>query len=355
MSASLSFRKYLFLTAFLLSLSTSLLASPYINDSNPSSSLPSKPSKNSILASQNTPKHDSFNKYKETLTQSFVMILFSEIGDKTFLIAAILAMKHSRMLIFISSCSALWLMSLLSALLGNVLLSFVSQKIVSLLASLTFVIFSIKMLFEAREIKDEDINDEMSSIQNELLQANLLSKDKSLSPTTDPANSNSDLSSKLEAGTLKPSSSAITLNSNSPPSFNVQIDQLDYSLPIEHASTPSTSNLPPLKARDSLSTSIKNLFSFLLSPIFVQVFALMFIAEWGDRSQIATIALGASNSVLCVTIGTIVGHTICTGLAVLCGRYLAEKISVKLLTYVGCFLFFVFGILYFIEFYSLNY
>ncbi|OMJ12747.1 GDT1-like protein [Smittium culicis] len=355
MPASHSFRKYLFVAAIFLSLFTSLTASPFTNNSKPTTSLPSQPSKNAPLSSQSALRPDSFNKYKETLTQSFIMILFSEIGDKTFLIAAILAMKHSRMLIFISSCSALWLMSLLSALLGNVLLSFVSQKIVSLLASLTFVIFSIKMLFEAREIKDDDINEEMSSIQNELLQANLLSKEKSVSPAVDPTDSNSDLSSKLEAGTLKPSSSAITLNSNSPSSFNVQIDQLDYSLPIQLASTPAPTPLPSRKSRDNLSTSIKNLFSFLLSPIFVQVFALMFIAEWGDRSQIATIALGASNSVLCVTIGTIVGHTICTGLAVLCGRYLAEKISVKLLTYVGCFLFFVFGILYFIEFYTLNY
>jgi len=45
---------------------------------------------------------------------SLSVIIVSELGDKTFFIAAILAMRHSRLLVFAGAIAALGLMTVLS-------------------------------------------------------------------------------------------------------------------------------------------------------------------------------------------------------------------------------------------------
>ncbi|XP_017143161.1 transmembrane protein 165 isoform X1 [Drosophila miranda] len=69
--------------------------------------------------------------------------------------------------------------------------------------------------------------------------------------------------------------------------------------------------------------------------ILAQAFTMTFLAEWGDRSQLTTIILAASKDVYGVIAGGIIGHCICTGLAVIGGRLVASKISVRTVTIVG--------------------
>ena len=76
----------------------------------------------------------------------------------------------------------------------------------------------------------------------------------------------------------------------------------------------------------------------------MQSFTLTFLAEWGDRSQIATIALSAAKNPYGVTLGGCIGHTLCTGMAVLGGRMLAARISEKTVSIFGGIIFLVFGI-----------
>lgn len=78
-------------------------------------------------------------------------------------------------------------------------------------------------------------------------------------------------------------------------------------------------------------------------PVLIEAFTLTFLAEWGDRSQIATIGLAAASDVVGVTLGGIVGHALCTGAAVLGGKHLATHIDERLVAILGGVLFLIFG------------
>ena len=78
--------------------------------------------------------------------------------------------------------------------------------------------------------------------------------------------------------------------------------------------------------------------------LFVKTFGLIFLAEWGDRSQVATIVLASVNDVAGIILGSVAGHTVCTSLAVLAGALVAKKIGVRMITIIGGFVFIGFAI-----------
>jgi len=87
----------------------------------------------------------------------------------------------------------------------------------------------------------------------------------------------------------------------------------------------------------------------LVHPAFIQAFILTGLAEWGDRSQIATIALAAEEDPFSVTLGAIMGHMICTAFAVVGGRLIATKVSPRFVALVGGLLFLAFAVHAFME------
>lgn len=87
------------------------------------------------------------------------------------------------------------------------------------------------------------------------------------------------------------------------------------------------------------------LYKRMVSSVVMKAFTMTFLAEWGDRSQIATISLAAEHDVIGVTLGGCVGHCICTGAAVLGGRQLAQVIDERTVNLVGGVMFLFFGAL----------
>ena len=91
------------------------------------------------------------------------------------------------------------------------------------------------------------------------------------------------------------------------------------------------------------------LFQVGKNPLALDVGRFKFVAEWGDRTQIATIALAASYNAVGVAAGAVLGHAICTAIAVIGGKLIAGRISERQLTFAGGCLFLIFGIVAAVE------
>jgi putative Ca2+/H+ antiporter (TMEM165/GDT1 family) len=206
---------------------------------------------------------------------SWSMILVSEIGDKTFFIACLMAMRHPRILVFGGAIAALAAMTVLSSLMGVIVPSLLSVKVTKLLAVVLFTGFGAKILRDTLSEKKSDGED--SDDERAEAAAAIGSKTEDLESGSGPRGVGNGVLSNARA-------------------------------------------------------------------ILAQAFTLTFVAEWGDRSQIATIALAAAKNPFGVTAGGIVGHAICTGGAVLAGNMIASKVSHRTVNLLGGGLFIFFGL-----------
>ncbi|OCH88824.1 UPF0016-domain-containing protein [Obba rivulosa] len=257
------------------------------------------------------------------LWQSFAMIIFSEIGDKTFLIAAILAMRRARLVVFAGAFASLLLMSILSAELGHLLPTLIPRRWTQAAAAVLFLVFGWKMLQEGREMQgNEKMQEEMKEAEEDI---------------------EGDEATRDGTGVGEDGAAAIPLEALEEGGRPARA----HARRASAASAPNGGTIPAgWKAH---AEAARNFFSLFLGPVFVQAFVLTFLGEWGDRSQISTIALAAAHNVYVVILGTVLGHSCCTALAVVGGRYVSTKISVKHVTLAGSALFILFGIIYLYE------
>jgi putative Ca2+/H+ antiporter (TMEM165/GDT1 family) len=88
------------------------------------------------------------------------------------------------------------------------------------------------------------------------------------------------------------------------------------------------------------------------NPFFATT-VLFFLAEMGDKTQFATIALGAKYaSPIWVTVGTTCGMMVTDGLAVLLGNRIAGRVQMRAIRVIAALLFFAFGIASLLDAYS---
>ncbi|PAA64985.1 hypothetical protein BOX15_Mlig031712g4 [Macrostomum lignano] len=213
---------------------------------------------------------------------SLSVIIVSELGDKTFFIAAIMAMRHSRLIVFAGAILALATMTILSAVLGYAT-TVIPRWFTYYVSSALFAIFGLKMLREGYYMKPDEGMEEYEEVQ-----ADLKKRDEEYCKSQTAS-----VEQDMETGVIR-------------------------------------------SPRRSIIYSFVN-------KVLIESFSLTFLAEWGDRSQIATIILAARDDVVGVIVGGTLGHALCTGLAVLGGRFIAQRISVRTVTLCGGVIFLLFA------------
>lgn len=264
---------------------------------------------------------------------SLAMILFAEVGDKTFLIAALMAMKHDRIVVFTAAFSALVTMTVLSAVLGHAVPTLIPKNITSFLAAGLFFVFGIRLMREGLAMsKDEGVGAEMQEVEMELAEKENQAREKG----------------KRRSSHVSPYALEMGLGNGRQSRSKSRFPTPPRSPSVSPGRSPS-----PQRNLAGFITGLSNLMSLLLSPAWVQTFVMTFLGEWGDRSQIATIAMAAGQDYWWVTLGALLGHACCTGVAVVGGRAIAGRVSMRVVTLGGACAFLVFGFIYTIEaFYS---
>jgi len=220
--------------------------------------------------------------FYHALIASLSVIIVSELGDKTWFIAAIMAMRHSRLAVFTGAMAALGLMTVLSACLGWVT-QIIPRAVTYYISTALFALFGLKMLHDGYHMSPNEGQEEYEEAQAE-----------------------------------------------------VQKNELDM----------ESKRFQDMEAGSSESTTSSSTWAVIsfVSVIFLKTFTMTFVAEWGDRSQLTTIILAARENVVGVIIGGVLGHAVCTGIAVIGGRLLAQRISVRTVTLIGGVVFLLFAV-----------
>ncbi|XP_023944497.1 transmembrane protein 165 isoform X1 [Bicyclus anynana] len=209
---------------------------------------------------------------------SISVVIVSELGDKTFFIAAIMAMKHPRVIVFAGAISALVFMTVLSAAFGWVA-TVIPRVYTHYISAALFAIFGLKMLRDGWKMDPNEGQEELEEVQHELKRRE-------------------DQEEKEET-----------------------LDMLEQGQAENRR-----------KKRNAML------------KVLLQAASLTFLAEWGDRSQLATVVLATRENAVGVVVGGSLGHALCTGLAVIGGRMVAQKISVRTVTIIGGLVFLFFAV-----------
>jgi len=193
---------------------------------------------------------------------SLTAISLSELGDKSFFMALILAARHRARDVFIGAFAALTAVTLISLGLGYGLRELLPPTVVPWLAAVLFLGFGVKLLIDGQRMGADQAEEEEQEAEQAINEA---------------------------------------------------------------------------ERRHRISSTW---------AVIWEAFALVFVAELGDRTQFTTIFLATAPAFTFAGLlaGTLLGHALVTWLAVGAGRWIGGRISEKLLYQLSGGLFLVFGL-----------
>ncbi|KAJ1605109.1 signal peptide and transmembrane domain containing protein [Cryptosporidium canis] len=207
---------------------------------------------------------------------------------------------------------ALAAMTLFACLIGFIIPNLFTPKYTHYASCALFLIFGVKSLYDGIfVIEDGDANNEFLEVKAELDKTRKKGSSVTIENKMDPLDTGNILFKDVEL-------------------CNTRINEDD-----------SGFSGTGICKEDCIKQ--KGVFRLVRNKSFIQAFTLTALAEWGDRSQVATILLSAYNDPFSVFFGSMIGHSICTGLACYGGKYLSRFISPRMVTISGGVLFLAFA------------
>jgi len=186
-------------------------------------------------------------------------------------------MRNDRMAVFGGAILALIIMTILSTLMGLVLPSLMPKKYTHIIGAILFLYFGVKLLIDSRGMEDK-VSEELEEVEEELAEMN-----KKKSKARKKKEEEDEESDDIEVQHL---------DNNGDLSDNGGGAKKRRGGKVKHAQSSGG-----LSAAGDYSGSS-------WEAVFLQALTMTFLAEWGDRSQIATIALAAAKvSFMSVYIG----------------------------------------------------
>ena len=233
---------------------------------------------------------------------AFSLVFLSELGDKTFFLAGLLAMRVGRSAALVGSVAALALMTGVSVAIGaafQAVPSAISSSVnISKWASIAcLVYFGLKTLKAAWE-----------------------------TPAGGPTLGAADASTGSD-GTPPPRPSPAGLA----PELAAAQEELEAA---EKSGRVHDTTAGKARQASALRTWSRSA---------AEVGSIIFLAEWGDRSMLATIALAAAQNPAGVAAGAVGGHAVATAIAVWGGVLAARHLSERTVGLIGGALFLVFA------------
>ena len=110
----------------------------------------------------------SLEGFGHALGESFTVILATEMGDRTFFIAAIMAMRHARLVVWVGAVGALIVMTILSTLVGHVAPLLISRMYTHYAAAALFLFFGLRMLRDGFQVEHTGASEELEEVEAEL-------------------------------------------------------------------------------------------------------------------------------------------------------------------------------------------
>jgi hypothetical protein len=110
----------------------------------------------------------TFDAFGRAFVEAFGVILATEVGDRTFFIAAIMAMRHSRFIVWTGAVGALVVMTVLATLVGHVAPLLISREYTQYAAAGLFLFFGVRMLRDGLNIGHTGASEELEEVEAEL-------------------------------------------------------------------------------------------------------------------------------------------------------------------------------------------